>query len=603
MALRIGCQKCNAEYKLPDEKIPDRPSRFACQRCGQEIILVPGANGVEVSGGKVLSEQRLDLPDRFGQFFDLQRLASGGMGDVYLAKQGGTEGFEREVILKVLHQHLAREERFVQAMVDEAKLTVTLNHPNIVQMFNLERIDNQLCCVMEYVPGKALSAVMRSFRRKGGRMPVHMALYITHQVLEGLAYAHELKDKQGEPLHIVHRDISPQNIMVTKDGWVKVIDFGIAKAASRLTHTRTGTVKGKFAYMAPEQYEGKVDQRADIWAVGVVLWESLAATRLFRGKSDAATMQRVLSMTPPPVHSVRPDCPEAIDEVLVRALTKDPKDRYQSARNFKNDLLKAVMPITLDEMRDSIDIDAESLGEDRSDALADQLQFDSTTPPSLEFGTGSMETSDGPTRSYEVIDESAARPTRPAWMRVAGLGVLALLLAAGASFGVIYGLPWLRDKTDRDGDGPGPRVEAPDAGEADGASAPPADTGPSPADESPQAADTGSSPGADSQKIAYQRPIKLSRERIERTLRRYGGALQRCADKNLSKDGKTDVKLKLRFSVARNGAVEHVQIQPRDIEPTAFGRCLLGQVKRIRFPRHRDKSVSISIPLQFKVVK
>ncbi|MBW2702161.1 MAG: zinc-ribbon domain-containing protein [Deltaproteobacteria bacterium] len=609
MPLRIACQKCNTEYTLSDEKIPKRPARFNCSHCKQEIILVPGNKGMEVTGAKVKMQSSTDLPPNFGQFHDLKRLASGGMGDVYLAKQGGVEGFEREVILKVLHPHLAREERFVKAMVDEAKLTVAMHHPNIVQMFNLERIDKQLCLVMEYVPGMALSAIMRTYRKKGGHMPYPMAIYITHQMLEGLAYAHELKDKDGLPLKIIHRDVSPQNVMVTEDGWVKVIDFGIAKAASRLTHTRTGTVKGKFAYMSPEQFEGLVDQRADVWAAGVVLWETLAGKRLFKGPTDAVTMQRVIALTPTPLHHIRPEIPKAIDKVLAKALDKNPEKRYATARELKNDLLQAAHPLVLDEMASAIDIKADCLGGGPVDPGADPEASDGTTPGSVHFNHSPMEGSDNRTRSYSSID---ANPTRNRRFRKLMIGLAVVLLLGGGS----GGLWWLlnQDQTLPPDADPPPTVDAgslaaidagtstitdggkpdggkpdgtiPDGSSTDGSSQAPADTNLQAKEDPPR-----------------PRPIKLTQRRIEKTLRRHGSKLQACADQNLIKDGRSDVKLKLRFSILRTGRVGKVQLVPASIEATAFGRCMKKRIKKIRFPRHVDKQISISIPLQFRVLK
>ena len=597
MPLRIACQKCNTEYTLSDEKVPKRPARFHCSHCKQEIVLVPGNKGMEVTGAKVKMQSSTDLPTNFGQFRELKRLASGGMGDVYLAKQGGVEGFEREVILKVLHPHLAREDRFVKAMVDEAKLTVSMHHPNIVQMFNLERIDKQLCLVMEYVPGMALSAIMRTYRKKGGHMPYPMAIYITHQMLEGLAYAHELKDKEGLPLEIIHRDVSPQNVMVTKDGWVKVIDFGIAKAASRLTHTRTGTVKGKFAYMSPEQFEGLVDQRADVWAAGVVLWETLAGKRLFKGPTDAVTMQRVIALTPTPLHHIRPEIPKAIDKVLAKALDKNPETRYASARDLKNDLLQAVHPLVLDEMASSIDIEANCLGGGPVDPGRDPETSDGTTPGSVHFNHSPMEGSDNRTRSYSSID---ANPTLRKGLRHLMIGLAVVLLLGGGAGGLWWFLN--QDQTLPPDAVDAGSLAAIDAGSStDGSSTDGSSTDGSSTDGSSQAqADTNLQAKADPRR---PRPIKLTQRRIEKTLRRHGAKLQACADQNLLKDGRSDVKLKLRFSILRTGRVGKVQLLPASIETTAFGRCMKKRIKKIRFPRHVDKQISISIPLQFRVLK
>ena len=197
--------------------------------------------------------------------------------------------------------------------------------------------------------------------------------------------ANELTDRHGQPRHIVHRDISPQNILVTKDGWVKIIDFGIAKAASRLTQTRPGMIKGKFAYMAPEQLKGESDHRADLFAMGVTLWETLAGVRLFHSTTDVDTLQKVLHMAPPPIHLTHPDTPKELDAILAKALNKLPEKRYQTAREFKNELLGFMAPMTKEEMRSTVDIEASALGDRVIADLPSGAVTDDVTPVA-DFG-------------------------------------------------------------------------------------------------------------------------------------------------------------------------------------------------------------------------
>ena len=276
MKLQIRCLRCQTVFRLDENKLQGKPVRFNCQACQQTIVLKPTQLGLDIKGGIMQWPFSTSLPNAFADLTEVQRLASGGMSEIYLAKMGGAEGFERRVALKVLHPHLCRDESFVQAMVEEAKLSVLLHHPNIVQVFNLRKYGEVLYLVMEYVPGKSLGSITTTYLQKGALVPVEMCVFIVCEVLEGLAFAHGLKDAQGQELRIVHRDISPQNILVNQEGWVKIIDFGIAKAANRLGETLPGMIKGKVAYMAPEQFEGKVDHRSDLFATGAVLWEALS---------------------------------------------------------------------------------------------------------------------------------------------------------------------------------------------------------------------------------------------------------------------------------------------------------------------------------------
>jgi len=590
MELRIVCNKCETEYRISDEKLERKATKFACKKCGQTIITRPSTGGIDVEGASIKSPFEKGPPSQFGKFRDLKRLASGGMGDIYLAKLGGAEGFEREMVLKVLHPHLAKDKSFAQAMVDEAKLTVLLQHPNIVQMYNLERTGELLYCVLEYVPGKTLSAIQRVYRKKGGTIPLPMAVYIITEALEGLGYAHELTDRHGEHRHIVHRDISPQNILITKDGWVKIIDFGIAKAASRMTQTRPGMIKGKFAYMAPEQLKGESDHRADLFAMGVTLWETLAGVRLFHSTTDVDTLQKVLHMDPPPIHLTHPDIPREMDAILKKALDKTPDKRYQTAREFKSDLRQFMAPMTKEEMRSTVDIEAKALG--------DRVVAD--------IPTGDVTSDITPVADFGVVRKARGKSRSKLWIP------LVVILLAGVGAAAWFGLPLLNKPDPEPADAgtikAGVVTEAPkDAGVA---VAQPGDPVPPPVEEPSRPADAGTKvaavepPRPPTPKPRLPPAIKLTHDEINQTLRRYGGRLQNCADTHLTQESSgQDVSLKLDFTIASTGRVTGVGLQPQSLESSKFGRCLIQRVKRIKFPRHVDKSVSISFPLKFRVVK
>lgn len=264
----------------------------------------------------------------------IKRLDKGGMAEVFLGKSASLEGFDKVVAIKRVLPDLAKNERFVNMFLDEAKISLHLDHANIVSVFDVGRSGQSYFIVMEFIDGTNMKRLI-----EGHAMPLDLACYVAVEVCKALVYAHEKLDSNGQPQHIVHRDISPPNILISRDGEVKLTDFGLARAASQLESTDPGVVKGKFAYLSPEASVGEeVDLRADIFALGVVLWESLAGRRLFQGQTDLETLQNVRACTVPPIHSVRHDIPASLDRILNRALAKNRADRYSSAREFGREL-------------------------------------------------------------------------------------------------------------------------------------------------------------------------------------------------------------------------------------------------------------------------
>lgn len=274
-----------------------------------------------------------------------EHIASGGMGSVHLALKHGALGFRRFLALKRLHQHLAQNPDFVARFKDEIRLVSRLNHPNVVQTFDVLEVNGELALVLEYVHGITLHQLQRCVRAAGERLPIPVAVGIVAQALHGLHCAHELCDDDGSALCLVHRDVSPQNIMIGRDGLVKVLDFGVAKASSELHVTRAGQITGKPAYMAPEQVAGfPLDRRSDVFAAGVVLWEALTGKRLFRpsGVSEAVALRNVLDLGIPPPSELRPELEPKLERIVLRALERDPARRYGSARDFALALEEAV---------------------------------------------------------------------------------------------------------------------------------------------------------------------------------------------------------------------------------------------------------------------
>ncbi len=269
----------------------------------------------------------------------LEKIASGGMAEVFRAESAGLEGFKKTVAIKRVLPHLSQKKQFMGMFLDEARLSAHLSHSNCVQVFDIGVGDNTYFIVMEYVDGADLKAIVEYRKKQGQLFPLEEACLICVRICEGLAYAHELTDAKGQHVGIVHRDMSPPNVLITRFGEVKIVDFGLAKANSQLEHSEPGIIKGKFSYLSPEAALGQpVDARTDIFAVGIILWELLAGRRLFMGETDLETVRQVQSARVPPLSQFNPQVPPELEQLLARALARDPAMRYQSARQLGADL-------------------------------------------------------------------------------------------------------------------------------------------------------------------------------------------------------------------------------------------------------------------------
>jgi len=274
----------------------------------------------------------------FGKYVLLEKIATGGMAELFRAKLTGAEGFEKLIVIKRILHHLNGEEKLIESFIEEAKLAAYLHHPNIVQIYDFGFMDETYFIAMECLFGKDLRFTFKRILEKKTGIDYRIALFIASQVLAGLDYAHTLNDFDGNHLQIIHRDIGPQNIFVTYDGQIKIIDFGIAKAANQDTNTQFGTIKGKVSYMSPEQANGEViDHRSDIFSVGIVLYELLTLTRMYDGDTfQVLAKARNASFTP--AEALRDDLPEQIYRIMNKALRKEPERRYQSAESMMKDI-------------------------------------------------------------------------------------------------------------------------------------------------------------------------------------------------------------------------------------------------------------------------
>ncbi len=278
--------------------------------------------------------------EKFGKYVLLEKIAAGGMAEVYLAKSAVANGLNKFVALKrILPQYFSNEE-FIEMFKEEAKVAINLNHGNVVSIYDFGIEKKQFFLVMEFVEGRNLRQIINELKKSNRSFSIDQSIFIVKEVAAGLDHAHRCVDaNSGRPLNITHRDMSPQNIMVSFEGEVKVIDFGIAKAETEKEETKAGTLKGKFSYMSPEQADGLlIDPRTDIFAIGIVLWELLANDRLFTGSNEAAILRKVRDCQIPPIRKVNPLVPQELERIVMKALAKDRNVRYQTAANMHRDL-------------------------------------------------------------------------------------------------------------------------------------------------------------------------------------------------------------------------------------------------------------------------
>ncbi|MCC7108921.1 MAG: serine/threonine protein kinase, partial [Deltaproteobacteria bacterium] len=258
----------------------------------------------------------------FGKYEKIRRIAQGGMGEVFLARQTGV--MDRLAILKSLRADLAQERDFVEQVLDEARVAATLTHPNIVSIYDVGEWKNTYYIAMEFVPGEDLSKLWYAAAKAGVGLPFQVSVRVCYEAALALDHAHRAKDVRGNPLNVVHRDVSPQNIMVRGDGVVKLVDFGIAKAANKSSRTQAGMVKGKLQYMSPEQVRGEaLDGRSDQFSLGVVLWEMCTGRRLFKAESEVNTLQKILQAPIPKPSQHVPGFPPELEGTILRMLERD----------------------------------------------------------------------------------------------------------------------------------------------------------------------------------------------------------------------------------------------------------------------------------------
>ncbi|MCC6555181.1 MAG: serine/threonine protein kinase, partial [Polyangiaceae bacterium] len=357
--------------------------------------------------------ERAGSANILGKYRLIAELGHGGMAEVFLAVAQGPAGFNKLTVIKQIRPQLAEDPEFLAMFLDEARLAARLNHPHIVQTNEVGHEGHRYFLAMEYLEGQPLNRIIHRVGRE--RFPLAMHLAILTETLAGLHYAHELTDYDGTPLEVVHRDVTPHNVFVTYEGQVKVVDFGIAKAMSSTAETKTGVLKGKVAYMAPEQARGeKVDRRADVVSVGVMLWEAAVGRRLWKGMPDVAILARVVGGEIPPPREVRADVAPELEAIILRALAPRREDRYGTAGELAADLERLLdrwgRPASL---RDAGRLIAQRFEEERAKirALIDAQLRDARAMPTDEYRAVALPVIDP--RSIVTSSKDASNPTDP----------------------------------------------------------------------------------------------------------------------------------------------------------------------------------------------
>ena len=405
-------------------------------------------------------------PHLFGKFFLLQRLAIGGMAEIYRARMPGADGFEKELVVKRILRARAQDENFTRMLVNEAKLTVQLTHSAIAQVYECGRIEGDYFISMELVNGVSMKEMMHAFGRAGAHLSPEQAIFIVLQLMQGLAYAHRKADPSGKPLQIVHCDVSPDNCLLSWEGELKLLDFGIARAATGLSNYKEGMLMGKLGYVAPEQasLEKRWDHRVDIFAAGIILYELLTKQKPFPRATDVESLieSRRAKVVPPT--AIAPRLPKELDAIVAKALAYDPEDRYEDARSFADALVDVLFPTPHSAIQDHLasqmkQVFADKIARQRAgrahDPLIMKVLYNAAQQRAQEehqqlnpaFAVAEV-TSPDLTASGSVRAAPARRrrpqPAVRQGIRLSTAMLIGLVLAGGGAAGMHYAAPWIR---------------------------------------------------------------------------------------------------------------------------------------------------------------
>jgi serine/threonine-protein kinase len=555
----------------------------------------------------------------FGKYKLLAKLAIGGMGEIFLARLSGVAGFEKLVVIKRLLPHLAEDGHFVAMLLDEARIAARLNHPNVCQTYDLGEVDGQYFIAMEYLEGAPASQLLSRVRRSKEELDLRMACAIVLQSCEGLHHAHELKDNDGELVGLVHRDVSPSNVFVTVAGAVKILDFGVAKSQDALARTHTGALKGKYAYMSPEQILSKdIDRRSDIFSLGIVLFELLTTRRLFWRDSEYKMFQAIAEDDIPSVLEYRPDVPGPIADVVDRALSRDREERYATAKDMAEALSMACAPLGGPMTTGSI---AEFVEEAFSDQIRERRQLVKTVAHSRAGAATaparaitSEATPSAPNTSATVaqplrrkteteavdaiLDEiTKSSGSRGKWI---ALSILVLLGLGGGAYAFVT--------SEKAPAQPAPQIivqqyptpatpgTAPNTNDPGGVAIAVAPDAAAPAKASPPDA---APPVVDNNDQKDPRPPRpKGQDYFTKRFAKRSGAIKQCVTKHAA-DFEGTPTVKVSIKVATSGKVSSASLSPANLGASPLGKCIIGVARGINFGRIQEE-VRVTIPFRLK---
>jgi eukaryotic-like serine/threonine-protein kinase len=593
----------------------------------------------DLGGGESPVLPHKDAGTTFGKYTLLCKLATGGMGELFVARQTGAGGFEKLVVLKRLLPHLAEDAHFVAMLLDEARIAARLSHPNVCQVYDLGEAEGHYYIAMEHLEGVPASMLLRRARRVGQRLDVGLAAAILRQTCDGLNHAHDLTDSEGNSIGLVHRDVSPSNLFVTSTGVIKVLDFGVAKSQDALARTHTGALKGKYAYMSPEQVLGNpVDRRADVFSLGVVLFELLTAQRLFWRDSEYKMFQAIVEDPIPSLLELRPGLPPPVAHVALRALSRDPDRRFPSARDMGEALDDALGGSggvwKTSQVADYLMQHFGKLVEERRRdvqtgiSTANRLRRPRTTTGSVDLppektptravaAEAKREATPAEVAEPPVVAETrhetgsyreAPPPPRPSRARL-WIGAFALAAALGGGGVLAYQELGLGG-----GNSAAPtkvvvmngEIETEDGRIARAGSRAAKDENDQAVGESDRAepgTTAAASPDAGKQTAsghnggASTKP-KVDRDPYRAELARHQDQIRTCFNQNATTVSGAP-ELSLALSIDQTGKVVSAGLVPADLETTGLGECLLGVARGVTFGR-QDDDVKVTIPLKVK---
>lgn len=526
----------------------------------------------------------VEAPERYGRYEIVRKIASGGMGEVFLARSVGAAGFQKFVVIKKILPHLVEQPQFVEGLVREAKLLVMLDHPNIVQVLDLGVEGKDYFMAMEFVHGYNMATIAHYCAQKRVLIPANACAAIALGVLAGLEYAHDLTTAEGQRQNIIHRDVSPQNVMISREGRVKLTDFGIAKVLNEAEGEHTQSLKGKFRYMAPEAVDGgRIDTRYDIFATGILLFEGLCRRHLFGGRNDVDILNQVREVRIPPIERYHPNVPKSLVTVTHKALARSADRRYQDASAFARELREAIKPANeTDAMQELKDFIADLY--ERPDFPVNKPKIPDLQAVELEATRSLLLESHLPAQPGREIRGVAVPGARGGGGRVA-LWLMALAIVAiggGLLYMLLVVLPGLKSE---DPPLPDIYVVSPKDASTTGRTVD-AEVVVSP-DAAPPSADKGTTTP----------PPKCKARRFNQSVglkavqRYFVRPASRCINKHRA-TATAIKKLTVAWKIAKSGRVLSASLSPAGQEKTVFGRCMLKAARKVRFPCHTERSLT-----------